>query len=96
MNGVTLYCELGVIFYGVERVFFDKSMATHAATSIFIRIIAPLFLSESVMHEGQSVIRNSMQDCGSNFVAFNWDCGWQSADRQTLQGNKTSPIKERR
>ena len=47
--------------------FSDQTMATHAATSIFIRIIALPFLSESVMQEGQTVLWNSMQDCESNF-----------------------------
>ena len=61
---------------------------------LFIRIIARLFLREFVMHEEQSVIRNSMQDYGSNVVAFNWDCGWQSADRKTLQETKRRPSRK--
>ena len=49
---------------------FDQTMATHAATSIFIRILVHLFLHKSVMQEEQPVLCKNMQDCGSNLMRF--------------------------
>ena len=49
---------------------FDQTMATHAATSIFIRILAHLFLRKSVTQEEQPVLCKNMQDCESNLMRF--------------------------